>query len=350
MPRHPLPRLTTQLGAALAVATALTAVTATPAHADPVTFYVNPHTTAAAAVQAYPATASKIKVIANTAQAEWVTVPGSATNVVAARVSSYVGAATAAGSMPVITLYAIPGRDCGGTYSAGGLTSPAAYQAWINQVSAGITDRPVAIVIEPDALTDATCLSTTKQDERFAMLKDAVYQLSANPSAYVYLDGGHSRWLSVTEEVRRMRLSGIERARGFSLNVAGFFTNREEQTYGEQVSAELDGKTYVIDTSRNGNGPAPAAPLNWCNPQGRKLGVKPTTVTGAAHNDAFLWIKHPGESDGDCRPGEPKSGQWWNAYAAKLVPTSAVGYRRVANREATGWWSEPRRVPRSPTG
>ena len=54
--------------------------------------------------------------------------PGSGTDVVAARVSSYVGAAATAGQLPVITLYAIPGRDCSGSYSAGGLASPAAIE------------------------------------------------------------------------------------------------------------------------------------------------------------------------------------------------------------------------------
>ncbi len=346
---HPLRHLTRRVCAALVTAGALAALAATPASAATVTFYVNPNTSAAASVRTNPETASKIKVIAETAQAEWVTVPGVATNVVASRISSYVGAATSAGRMPVITLYAIPGRDCSGTYSSGGLTSPAAYQAWIAQVQVGIANRPVVVILEPDALTDASCLSAAKQSERFAMLKDAVNQLSANTAARVYLDGGHSRWLSVNEAARRMRLAGIDRARGFSLNVANFFTDSEEQTYGEQVSAAVGGKHYVIDSSRNGNGPAADAPLNWCNPQGRRIGVKPTTTTGAAHNDAFLWIKHPGESDGNCRPGEPSSGQWWNAYAVGLVPASVAPTSRVATRQVphqtpTGWWSGIRRL------
>lgn len=344
---HLLPQLTRRVCAVLVLAGGLTALAVAPASAETITFYVNPYTSAAAAVRDYPATAAKIKVIADTAQAEWITVPGSATHVVADRVDRYVGAATAAGQMPVITLYAIPGRDCSGAYSAGGLTSPAEYRAWVAQVQVGIANRPVIVIVEPDALTDASCLATAQQNERFAMLKDAVYQLSANPAARVYLDGGHSRWLSVEEEVRRMRLSGIERARGFSLNVAGFGTNKQEQAYGEQISAELGGKHYVIDSSRNGNGPADDAPLNWCNPPGRTIGVRPTTTTGAAHNDAFLWIKHPGESDGDCRPGEPAAGEWWNAYAAALVPSaSTVANRRAPRPHTTGWWTDLRRRDR----
>lgn len=56
-------------------------------------------------------------------------------------------------------------------------------------------------------------------------------------------------------------------ARWFSLNVSNFYTTDEEIGYGEAISGLTNGSHYVIDTSRNGAGPAPDAPLNWCNPQ-----------------------------------------------------------------------------------
>ncbi|PVC87557.1 glycoside hydrolase family 6 protein, partial [Streptomyces sp. CS014] len=52
----------------------------------------------------------------------------------------------------------------------------------------------------------------------------------------------------------------------------------------------------VVDTSRNGNGAPPAG--QWCDPAGRALGQTPTTQTGEARIDAYLWVKLPGESDG----------------------------------------------------
>lgn len=61
---------------------------------------------------------------------------------------------------------------------------------------------------------------------------------------------------------------------------------------------------YVIDTSGNGQGPwtAPAGvysnPEVWCNPPDRGAGLRPTTDTGYALIDAYLWMKVPGESDG----------------------------------------------------
>jgi endoglucanase len=53
------------------------------------------------------------------------------------------------------------------------------------------------------------------------------------------------------------------------------------------------------------------------------LGEAPTADTGLGRVDALLWIKRPGESDGACRPGEPRAGQWWPEYALDLARRSA---------------------------
>ena len=60
----------------------------------------------------------------------------------------------------------------------------------------------------------------------------------------------------------------------------------------------------MIDTSRNGNGPytGPAMP-QWCNPPGRALGQPPELNPGPAGVAAYLWIKDPGASDGQCNGG-----------------------------------------------
>ncbi|MYV59291.1 endoglucanase, partial [Streptomyces sp. SID4931] len=47
-------------------------------------------------------------------------------------------------------------------------------------------------------------------------------------------------------------------------------------------------------------------------------GEAPTTQTGDELVDAYLWIKRPGESDGDCKGG-PKAGDWWPEYALGLA-------------------------------
>jgi endoglucanase len=95
---------------------------------------------------------------------------------------------------------------------------------------------------------------------------------------------------------------------------------------------------FVIDTSRNGLGPwKPTASYpdaqDWCNPPGRGLGVLPTTDTGNALVDAFLWAKVPGESDGSCNRGvsgsttdpewggivDPAAGAWFTQQALQLA-------------------------------
>lgn len=312
------------VAAALALLAAiLVAPAATPAGGNPFAgqqLYVDAQSWAANAARTLPAGTAEQRAaqrIAAVPQARWLTNSDSS-----ASVAGYVSAASGAGAIGVLVLYAIPHRDCH-SYSAGGFTDPNDYRAWIRGVRDGIARRPVAVIVEPDAVSSADCLSDADKAIRLTLLRDAVATLSADSTTAVYLDGGHSRWLSAEELAGRLALVGGPRARGFSLNVSNFLTAGEQIAYGEDVSRRLGGVHYVVDTSRDGLGPAPDAPLNWCNPAGRALGPQPTAVTGGAHADAFLWIKRPGESDGSCRAGEPASGLWFASYAAGLVDRSS---------------------------
>lgn len=278
--------------------------------------YVNPEIWAAEAAATLPAGSPEQRAaqeIAAVPQARWVTNADSRESV-----DRYVSAASASGATGVLVLYAIPHRDCS-SYSGGGFTDPDKYRTWIREVWAGIGRRPVAVIVEPDAVTSADCLTDADRVTRLTLLRDAVRTLSADASTAVYLDGGHSRWLSAQDLATRLSLVGTRGIRGFSLNVSNFLPTDEQIAYGEQVSGLIGGAHYVIDTSRNGLGPAPDEPLNWCNPAGRALGARPTDATGGAHADAYLWIKRPGESDGACRPGEPAPGLWFGQYAVGLV-------------------------------
>ncbi len=139
----------------------------------------------------------------------------------------------------------------------------------------------------------------------------------------VYLDGGNPGWVKdVDRVVDSLRNAGVADADGFSLNVANFETTQANIDYGTAISDHLGGKHFVIDTSRNGNGPAEtegSGDGHWCNPPGRALGPAPTTQTGHARVDAYLWVKRPGESDGACGGGAPEAGQWWPEYALDLA-------------------------------
>jgi endoglucanase len=276
-------------------------------------FYVNPTSVAMRAAQKADPPSPELTAVANTPQAYWI-VPGSS----ASTVAKYTGDAAAAGALPVFTIYGIPHRDCG-SFAAGGMGSGDAYRGWIDSIASQIGASRAAVIVEPDALAMADCLSGDQRQERYDLIHYAVDTLTRNPATAVYVDGGHIHWHSAEDMADRLNKSGVGHARGFSLNVANFYTTEDEIGYGDAISAHTDGAHYVIDTSRNGAGPAPASKLDWCNPSGRALGAAPTTATGNGHVDAFLWIKRPGESDGSCDKGDPSAGTFVNQYVVDLA-------------------------------
>ncbi|WP_374273204.1 glycoside hydrolase family 6 protein [Actinoplanes sp. M2I2] len=230
--------------------------------------------------------------------------------------------------------------------------------------------------------------AATAAAERFAMLNYAVDRLGALPRTSVYLDGTHSAWLGVGDIADRLVKAGVRKADGFFLNVSNYETTERQLKYGNWISkcvyygtqgpAEARGHFeqcasqyypaspgdfstwplsdawyatnvgdvsprklphFVVDTSRNGQGPwtAPAGvtwpdPQTWCNPPDRGLGLRPTTRTGDPLADAFLWVKTPGQSDGQCDRGtgtgtdparggiaDPAAGAWFPQQAVELV-------------------------------
>ncbi|MBN2529874.1 MAG: glycoside hydrolase family 6 protein [Deltaproteobacteria bacterium] len=232
--------------------------------------------------------------------------------------------------------------------------------------------------------------SETAAADRFYMMNTAVQILKALPNTKVYLDGTHSAWLGVGEAADRLAKAGVWDADGFFLNASNYQTQSNLETFGSWVSACLtacdvpehwhyghfdwcagqyvDGQAdyseanvaavnatyaelladvgeeavarFVIDTSRNGVGPwvpelpdgVEGDPQDWCNPPDRGIGLRPTTRTSNELIDAYLWIKIPGESDGECNrwalPGEadpvremndPPAGVWFPEMALELV-------------------------------
>jgi endoglucanase len=276
-------------------------------------FYVNPDSKAMHAAQSANPPSPQLTAIANTPTAYWM--DQLSTPAVDAK---YIATAQAAGTMPILALYGIPHRDCG-SFAAGGFGSGAAYRGWIDTVAADIGGGPAAIILEPDALAMADCLSADQRQERFDLMRYAVDTLTRNPATAVYIDAGHSRWVGADDMAGRLNQVGVDHARGFSVNTANFFTTAEETGYGDAISGLTGGKHYVIDTSRNGAGPVEGDPMYWCNPTGRALGVAPTTATSDGNVDAYLWVKRPGESDGSCGRGEPGAGRFVDQYAISLA-------------------------------
>ncbi|MEW2166080.1 glycoside hydrolase family 6 protein [Streptomyces sp. NPDC007084] len=277
----------------------------------------------------------------------------------------------------VLALYDIPGRDCS-NYSAGGASNTAEYQKWIDAVARGIGHGDTIVTLEPDALAllpddcgqdDA---QGTKTAARYAEVNYAVDKLEPLSGTRVYLDTGHPGWHTVDSIVPRLIKGGIARASGFYTNASNYNTDDANSWYGKLISsclayaaggkdvaacpnqdrpraeaqAWIDAhvhtpasrmKHFVTDSSRNGRGPwiPPAGtysdPQDWCNPPDRGLGARPTLRTGDPLQDARLWIKTPGESDGLCLRGtagpkdpergtvDPAAGDWFPQQALELV-------------------------------
>ena len=192
------------------------------------------------------------------------------------------------------------------------------YRAWIDGIASGVGASRVAIIVEPDALAMADCLSGDQRQVRFDLVRYAVDTLTRDPNAAVYVDAGHRAGTRPTTWPPGSTRRAWSRA-GFQHQHCELLHDRDEIGYGEAISGLTNGSHYVIDTSRNGAGPAPDSDLNWCNPGGRALGTPPTAATGGAHADAYLWIKRPGESDGTCGKGDPPAGNFVNQYAIDLV-------------------------------
>ncbi|MCI3244440.1 glycoside hydrolase family 6 protein [Streptomyces spinosisporus] len=242
-----------------------------------------------------------------------------APSTIASRVRAVTSGAAAQGRVPVVVAYAIPGRDCGGA-SEGGAPDLAAYDAWIEEFASGLGSGEVVVILEPDSIAQADCLSESDRKARFAALARAGRTLkAADPKARVYYDAGHSDWNPAARQASLLKQAGAASAAssdGIFSNVSNFHTTTDEIAYDRQVLAALGGPAdlgAVIDTSRNGNGAPPDG--EWCDPSGRRIGRTPTLSTGEARIDGYLWVKLPGESDG-CK-GSP--GTFSASYAYDLA-------------------------------
>ncbi len=258
-----------------------------------------------------PNDAAQIKKIVDQPIGMWI---GAWTN--SSYVSQKMNEASSKGQTPIWILYNIPNISCNG----GGATSANQYRSWIDGISAAIGGKSSVVVIEPDALPLINCLSPAKQTERYDLIRYAVDKFANNANTSTYIDAGHSSWVSVNVMAERLRKVNVHKAQGFSLNVSNFGYTSPNVNYGNQLGAVLDNAHFIVDTSRNGNGPGTNG--EWCNPRGRALGPRPWVDGNNNLQDAQLWLKFPGESDGTCNGG-PAAGQWWPEYALELAQNAS---------------------------
>ncbi|MGJ5752015.1 endoglucanase [Streptomyces puniciscabiei] len=282
-------------------------------------FYVDPDSSAKRWVAANPGDGRAPAInsaIANTPMAHWF---GSWSGTIGTATGAYVGAADYQHKLPILVAYNIYNRDYCGGHSAGGAASPSAYANWIAQFAGGIAGRPAVVLLEPDSLADYGCMTQAQITEREGMITGALTQFNRQaPNTWVYLDAGNPGWASPATMAQRLNEAGLRQAHGFSLNISNYYTTAENIAYGNAVNSALSArygytKPFVVDTSRNGNG----SNGQWCNPSGRRIGT-PTQTGGGA--EMLLWIKTPGESDGNCGVGAGSSaGQFLPEVAYKMI-------------------------------
>jgi endoglucanase len=297
--------------------TSTTPTTTTPTSGSPLSgdrFYVYPSDSAVTEentllAQGQTSQAAQIAKIASQPEAIWLTSDSSAS-----RVPGIMSAAASNGSVPVLVVYNIPWRDCN-QYSSGGASSASDYQTFINSVVSGLGQGKAVVIVEPDALTELSCLSSTQQQTYYQLIGYAAQHIDTDANASVYIDTGNPGWLSAATEASELKQALGSTKAGFAINVSNFYPTSTDITYGTAISQATGGRHFVIDTSRNGG---TVTPGQWCNPTGARIGVNPTTNTGNSLIDAFLWIKDEGESDGSCNGG-PSAGQFWLTYALQLT-------------------------------
>ncbi|WP_159796407.1 glycoside hydrolase family 6 protein [Puerhibacterium puerhi] len=241
----------------------------------------------------------RIEALLETPVAQWLTGPPTDTP---RAVEDNLRAAAAQGSVPLFVAYSIPDRDLGGE-SSGGSADADDYLAWIRSVSDAIGDTPAVLVLEPDALAAVPDMDAARQAARVQMLHDALAVLQeGNPRTAVYLDVGHSRWLAprvAAELVERVDPDGTL-VTGVALNVSNQRPVAELRDYAADLWDALGRRVHVlVDSSMNGAADTGDL-LEWCNPEGERVGTLPDTVFDP---DAWVeeaYVKAPGESDGVC--------------------------------------------------
>ena len=221
-------------------------------------------------------------------------------------------------ALPVMVFYNLPDRDIG-QHSKGGAMTSENYLEFMHLFASGIADKSPIVIYEPDGLPHSTLMDAESAQDRYLLMQDALKILTSKSNSIVYVDIGHSNWLDPETAGKLINSVAVNKVRGFSVNVSNFRTTKESVNWALQVSEHTDYKYFVVDTSRNGNGPYGN---DWCNPPGRALGTPPTTDTGEKYCDAHLWIKIPGESDGKCNSG-PRAGRFWSEYANELVSNTS---------------------------
>ena len=218
----------------------------------------------------------------------------------AKKVRLIIDGAKADGAVPIMTVMRAEATECSPTYQGGGPRADRVTRRWYRRLARVIGGDRVIIGFEPDSLGTISCLAPSRRDDRIELLRYGVDVLSKLPGATIYIEAGASDWEASFRMAKKLRRVGINKVRGFMLNVTHYDWTANNVRYGLDLSRRLGGKHFVINTAQNGRGPVHYKASNgrriniWCSPKLRGLGPVPTTDTAHPLVDAYLWLNRPG--------------------------------------------------------
>ena len=297
------------------------------------TFFVDPESEVAHAARRYPAL-NTISTEPGTARFGSFSFGDNGVPSIATAVSRYLTRASVEepGTVPLIATYRVVHGLCG--HASDSRADVASYKRFIDGFSKGIGSYRAVAFLEIDSIITMPCLSRHGQAVREQELQYAINTLTANcPHLVIYLDAGAADALAPRHAARFLRRSGVAKIQGFFLNATHFDWTANEIRFGEKISRLIGGRPFVVNTGTNGRGPLRPPDIVHqgnevlCNPPGRGLGPRPTADPGFPNVDMFAWTTNPGESGGPCRPGAPKTGVFWPAYALTLVRNASFNSR-----------------------
>lgn len=274
---------------------------------------------------------------------------------------SKVADAVSKGAWFQVAIYNIPNRDLGGASSFGASTGASAYLSFINACAASIGTANAIIIYEPDAIPQmlqayqAGSQTQAEYNARLSLMQQAITVFRNQcPNARIYVDSAHSAWFpDPTPLVAPLQQVQVQNAHGISVNVSNFRTTAEIIPWANTILSKLNIPYlgWVADVGRNGgNNPQGA---DWENPGrlgqgpsgGRRFGVSPqygglSAVDAKCHG--LLWVKRPGESDGNAANSLTSNG--WGAPAAGQFDPQYLWAPGVADESTTAGM-----LQRSPT-
>jgi hypothetical protein len=159
--------------------------------------------------------------------------------------------AAGASKFPVFTFY---------RYYNGSGTDANAYRGWVTAAAQAIGSHSggyAVVVLEPDSF------ALQNRSDVNDVLNTAIGIIKEKaPNAALFLDIGHSAWLSSGAVLMRAKgYSNYALIDGWASNTSNFQPTPQEETYAMQLFAG-SGKPGIIDTSRNGLGRLPSTIIN----------------------------------------------------------------------------------------